>query len=302
MSFFNKIIAWFLSILAFFGINLGGNETDAYNKYADIAYGAGKYEVMDIYVPSSAEKRDYNGAFLFLHGGSWTSGDKADLENSGYLSLLDDGYILVFMNYTLYNTATDFGKVTAFTLRDEVGTAIAKLKEFSDEKGLNITKLCTSGVSAGGHISLLYTYTQAKSSPIEIVFTANRVAPADFSLENWSSVYGDVFTAGLLSELVGQVVSVEQMKNGEADELIASVSPARLLNSDCVPSIAGYGLQDTVVPTGNASAMKKALEESGIEYTYIEYPNSNHLLQQDADSTAKYDKAVKDYALRYFGY
>ena len=50
----------------------------AYTLYRDVSYGEKDVNVMDIYIPGAAYRREGNGVVLFIHGGSWSGGDKAD--------------------------------------------------------------------------------------------------------------------------------------------------------------------------------------------------------------------------------
>ena len=70
--------------------------------------------------------------------------------------LASKGYISATMSYSLCTAgaATD---VTVYTMMDEITACIGAIRTFSDEKDLNITQLATSGYSAGGHISMLYS-------------------------------------------------------------------------------------------------------------------------------------------------
>lgn len=51
--------------------------------------------------------------------------------------------------------------VSGLMMVDEIGMAVQRIKKFSDNLGLNITKLATSGYSAGAHLSALYAYSRA---------------------------------------------------------------------------------------------------------------------------------------------
>lgn len=192
--------------------------------------------------------------------------------------------------------------VSGLVMVDEIGMAVQRIKKFSDNLGLNITKLATSGYSAGAHLSALYAYSRADESPIKIVFTANRVAPSDFHPESWDDVYGEGAAYNIASGLAGVKITPEMIADGSAEAVVNSVSPAYFVNENSVPTIAGFGGNDTTVPAGNAKAMKEALEKSGIDYTYIYYPNSSHMLFEDYLQSYLYDKTVNDYLLKYFGY
>ena len=49
-----------------------------YKVYRNVNYGDSEYKVMDVYIPKRAKKRENNGCVLFIHGGSWSGGDKAE--------------------------------------------------------------------------------------------------------------------------------------------------------------------------------------------------------------------------------
>lgn len=293
-----RFVSLVMALVSYVGFSLGDTGTQMFKPYFNVKYGEGQEQVMDIYVPDSAYDREYNGVVLYIHGGSWTGGDK--LERIGDCTrLARNGYIAATMNYTLQ---TEENNVSGLMMVEEIKMAVQKLKDFSDAKGLNITKLATSGYSAGAHLSALYAYSKADESPIEIVFTANRVAPSDFHPESWDDLYYEGMSYALASKLAGVEITEEMIADGSAEAVVNSVSPAYFVNSNSVPTIAGFGGKDTTVPPGNAQAMKKALEESGIDYTYIFYPNSSHMLFEDYVQSLMYDKAVNDYLLKYFGY
>ena len=46
--------------------------------------------------------------------------------------------------------------------------------------------------------------------------------------------------------------------------------------------------------------MKAALEKSGIEYDYIFYPNSSHMLMSDYNRAKEYDNKLYEYLEKYF--
>lgn len=293
-----RFVSLVMALVSYVGFSLGDTGIQMFKPYFNVKYGEGQEQVMDIYVPDSAYDREYNGVVLYIHGGSWTGGDK--LERIGDCTrLARNGYIAATMNYTLQ---TEENNVSGLMMVEEIKMAVQKLKDFSDAKGLNITKLATSGYSAGAHLSALYAYSKADESPIEIVFTANRVAPSDFHPESWDDLYYEGMSYALASKLAGVEITEEMIADGSAEAVVNSVSPAYFVNSNSVPTIAGFGGKDTTVPPGNAQAMKKALEESGIDYTYIFYPNSSHMLFEDYVQSLMYDKAVNDYLLKYFGY
>ena len=268
---FEKIIGIILAILSFVSSTfLGG--TPKYEVFSNIAYStASERNVMDIYVPAEAYEKEENGCILFIHGGSWSSGSKDEMLGE-CVALANEGYITATMSYTLI---TDGNRDTyrVMTVLDEISLAIEEIKRFSEEKGLNITKLATSGYSAGGHLSMLYSYSRADESAIPLAFAANKVGPSDFTTEAWGE-------AGprIAKMLAGTAISNQYMQEGKEKELIELVSPVAYVNENSIPSLFAYGGKDKTVPIGNAESVKKAFEESGAVYDFILFPFSDHIL------------------------
>lgn len=297
-TLFYRAFSLIMALLTYVSVGFGDYGMQPVKTYFNVSYGQSAEQTMDIYVPVTAKRRAENGVILYIHGGSWTGGDKWECGGDA-LRYARNGYVTASMNYTLQ---TEENGVSALDMLDEVTLAIEKIKDFSDKKGLNITKLCTSGYSAGAHLSALYAYSRASESPIEIVMTANRVAPSDFHPESWDPQYGEGSALNLASSLSGIQITDAMIADGSVEAVIKSVSPAMHVNSASVPTVCGFGGKDTTVPAGNAASMKKALEESGIDYTYVLYPNSSHMLFEDFKEAQQYDKAVKQYLCTYFGY
>ncbi len=304
--FLTKVMSLFLSGTLLFSIPISPmsilsglfSKEKNYTVFSDIKYGDAERNLIDIYVPKSSYKRDYNAVILFIHGGSWNSGDKKDM-NAYCEDYAEKGYITATMSYTL---VTEDNSANAFTMLDEIDLAINKIKEFSNQEKLNITKLATCGYSSGGHISSLYAYTRGQNSAIKLAFTANKVSPSDFHNSNWGENYGDGMGYNLACALAGVKFDESFVSSGKIEEIIDSVSPARHINKNSVPTIAGYGGKDTVCPIGNAYATKAALVDSGIDYEFIMYTKSNHALMRDPSKAAQYKETFLSYCEKYFGY
>lgn len=289
---FEKIIGVIMAILAFVNTTfLGG--TAEFEAFFNISYGAGERNVMDIYVPDEAYENEENGCILFIHGGSWSSGSKEEMLGE-CVALANEGYITATMSYTLIND-DNRDTYSVMTVLDEISSAIEKIKSFSDEKGLNITKLATSGYSAGAHLSMLYSYSRPQESAIELAFAANKVGPSDFTTEAWGE-------AGprIAKMLAGTALTEQYMNEGKEKELIELVSPVYYVNESSVPSLLAYGGKDQTVPVGNADSVKKAFEESGAAYDFILFPLSDHILIFAPFSSVQYNLELLEYCEKYF--
>ena len=92
---------------------------------------------------------------LVIHGGSWQNGNSREfLALNGYLAARD--YVVFSINYRL----APKWKFPAG--RDDVLSAIAYLKVYAEELGLDPTRLVLFGRSAGGQLALLAAYTASE--------------------------------------------------------------------------------------------------------------------------------------------
>ena len=120
---------------------------------ADIVYDAGKGLKYDLYLPTaSAEPDRPAGAMLFIHGGSWTGGSRAEQEFA-CKRFVKRGYVTATMDYTLYKEGEP---ASFFTMLDDIGRCLEHLRETAAARHYPVKAVALSGVSAGGHLAMLY--------------------------------------------------------------------------------------------------------------------------------------------------
>ena len=144
----------------------------------NIAYGNKERNVLDLYLPAGAEKRDEHALVLFLHGGSWTSGDKSSMADDCRF-FAERGYVTATMNYSFLNM-TGEEKSDFTTMLTEIATALSAIKNYAAAQGVNVTRVALAGYSAGAHLALLYTYSMGEQSPLPVLFAHSKAGPADF--------------------------------------------------------------------------------------------------------------------------
>lgn len=105
---------------------------------------------LDFYHPP--DSRASVPCVLVIHGGSWETGDSAELAPlNRYLA--DRGYAVASINYRL-------GAMHPFpAARDDVSAAVAYLQAKASTLGIDPTRLVLLGRSAGGQLALLVAYT-----------------------------------------------------------------------------------------------------------------------------------------------
>jgi acetyl esterase/lipase len=102
---------------------------------ADLAYGPGRFETLDLYRPAGAARAPI---FVFIHGGYWQASDKVQHAQFAQ-GLLDAGYAVAMPNYGLAQSVAALN----FLVRE------------ADALGLDADSLHVSGHSAGGHLAAM---------------------------------------------------------------------------------------------------------------------------------------------------
>lgn len=223
----------------------------------NVSYGTHVRNSLDIYLP---ERRDEKTAVILLvHGGSWLGGDK-----SAFTDLAkywrDKGYAAATMNYRLTNTpennihpaqVNDIAKAIAF-----IGSKAADWKISSD-------KFALQGASAGGHLSLLYTYKYDTGNKVKTVISL--AGPTDFTP-----------TSGLSpvqAQIVQSLIGTSYLTNPTA---YAEASPISHVTANSKPTLLFHGKLDVVVPYQQSVDLKNRLTQFSIVHKLVSYEDTGH--------------------------
>lgn len=120
----------------------------------ELAYGPGERQRCDVYRPLDATGKPLPGPLplvVFVHGGSWMSGDKKLYRWVGQ-ALAQQGFVAVLANYGLMPSVRfpDFAK--------DVAAAVAFAHKHAADWGGDPSRLFLMGHSAGAHLTALVTY------------------------------------------------------------------------------------------------------------------------------------------------
>ncbi len=252
----------------------------------DVSYGPNSAQKMDICYPPTRSQS--TGAFLLIHGGSWSSGDKGDFESlCGVVARL--GYVGATMNYRMFDAKATYADMLA-----DVDLALATYTDTARLDGWSISKVALMGASAGGYLSLMYAYTRQPALPIG--FVVGLSTPTDFTDPAFVASADDAqYTT--LSKLLGVDLSEESADERQA--ALKSASPAYRVTADAPPTILAHGAKDTVVPYSNAVHMATQLAIAGASYDLLTYPNSDHNLSDDPDVSNHFLSLLLAYANQY---
>ncbi|MFN7150261.1 MAG: alpha/beta fold hydrolase, partial [Microthrixaceae bacterium] len=119
----------------------------------DLSYGPDEAHLLDVYRTDAATRR---GTIVFVHGGGWTTGDKAALTSGMFgifLSQLRRGFDLVSVEYRL---APEHPYPAA---RDDVALAVSWVIDHGAEHGIDTSRIVLAGHSAGGTLASMVATT-----------------------------------------------------------------------------------------------------------------------------------------------
>lgn len=257
-----------------------------------LSYGEGDVRRYDLYLHGSVDPNTEAPLLLLIHGGSWTDGSRGDMAYAcKYYGR--QGCITASMDYSLISE--DRPDVTVGTMLDEITACTAALKKQLAAEGYRVSGLAIGGFSAGAHLAMLYAYSRAEQSAIPIAFVFEKVGPVSFRRDFWDD--------RIASVLIGYGARIQVDRDNLDDpEVVAaanSLSPLHFVKDGAPPTVFAYGGEDTLVRPVHRDELAKALEEHHVPNRRVDFPNSNHMLWDDADSTEEFRKAVLDYCRQY---
>ena len=269
-------------------------------EFPNVAYGTqSAAQQMDVYLPEGAAGE--RNVVLIIHGGGWMMGDKHDHTRDAE-RFAQRGFVSAGMNYRLLSVEHP---VSFAEMVDDVENAVIKLDAFLRGMGITPRKLAITGVSAGGHLTLLYAATRLADCKIPVAFLAPDVGPSDFTDEGYLAMHDTDEILPLVSGLVGQEVTVQDLQN-KAPALQAA-SPLFHITGAAPPMLLRYGGKDELVPLSNGTRLKTALDAAGVPNDFFVYENSGHGLNNiknepgtDYAVHQAYTAALEDYLTRYF--
>ncbi len=255
---FSFFIALFLMVLTSCTTdNSNTNNTETEKNLVNVSYGSHPQQVFDLYLPANRSSATTK-TLILVHGGGWTAGDKADMVYvTNIIKQYLPGYAVANMNYRLASAGNP-----AFPMQvDDLAAVVAKLRNTSDY-GIS-EDFGFIGVSAGGHLSLLYSYAHNANNDVKMVCSI--VGPTDFTDANY--VNNPTLTA-----MFATATGVNYADNpGYYQQL----SPLYRATTAAPPTILFYGNADPLIPTTQGVNLHNKLDQLSV-YNEFNLYNGGH--------------------------
>lgn len=220
--------------------------------------GAGRKEQLDVYLPNDGGRKD-RPAVLFIHGGGFTGGDKAEYRSASVSAdLARAGYLVVSCNYVLGAKATP--GVWPRNIAD-CREAVRWMRAHAAELGINPDKIAVAGGSAGGYLALMVGLSDDRFGPggdpaaklsARVSAVIDMYGVTDFSKHGKGAVPG---------------------ADAEAERLLI---PANNVDVKDPPVLVLHGTADTTVDLAQSLAIVEALRKGRVNHELIVVDGAPH--------------------------
>jgi acetyl esterase/lipase len=230
--------------------------------FLNTSYGTDALQKMDIYLPANRSTAATK-VMVMIHGGGWSSGDKADF--TPFVDTLKrrlPGYAIFNINYRLSS-----GTANLFpTQENDVKAAMQFIFNKSADYFIS-DKYVLIGASAGAHLSMLQGYKY--SVPVKPKAIVSFFGPGDLTDMYNNPVGGNPVLSLLLAQVIGGTPATHAA-------LYNSSSPVTYISSSAMPTILFHGGTDPLVNASQSVAVKNKLAAAGVTNQYVFYPAGGH--------------------------
>ena len=228
-------------------------------RLSDVPFlGANRKEKLDLYLPDDSARTD-RPAVVFIHGGGFTGGDKAEYRSASVSAdLCRAGYVVVSCNYVL--GSKDKPGVWPQNIAD-CRDAVRWLRAHAKELGVAPTRIAVAGGSAGGYLALMVGLSDDKTGP-----------GGDPSAKVSAKVSGIIDMYG--------VVNFSKHGKGNVPGVSAEAQQAYLPTYQAdmrdPPVLILHGTADTTVDIAQSDELAAALVVAKLRFDYVRVTEAPH--------------------------
>lgn len=261
-----------------------------FDRKEDVIYGRkyGLAMTMDVFTPKDAEKQKANAAgVIFCVSGGWFSAKESI--NAAFLTeFLKRGYVCFAV---VHGSNPKFTNAEAV---EDMHRAVRYIRHHAKEYNVDPDRLCITGGSAGGHLSLMMGTTgkdgdpKAKDpvdrEPSKVAVVGCFFPPTDFL--NYGKEGVDAGGTGVLKAfkapfdfhtLNPETRAFDPVTDPEKrKEILKAVSPCTHVSGTSAPALIIHGDQDKLVPIQQAERIIKKFEEAKVPCELVVKKGGDH--------------------------
>jgi acetyl esterase/lipase len=228
-------------------------------RLSDVPFlGEARKEKLDLYFPGGSARAD-RPAVVFIHGGGFTGGDKAEYRSASVSAdLARAGYVVVSCNYVLGPKSKE--GVWPRNLAD-CREAVRWVRGHARELGVDPGKIAVAGGSAGGYLALMVGLSDDRTGP-----GGDPQAKVPAKVSAVIDLYG--------------VVNFSKHGKGDVPGAAAAEQAAYLPENQCdradPPVLILHGDADTTVDLQQSKDMAAALAKAKVDHELIVVAGAPH--------------------------
>lgn len=244
-------------------------------------YGPTAAHTLDVYRPAGWSQSDRRPVLVFIHGGSWMSGDRS-LVSQPLLAQSHRGWVVLSADYRLVPA------VSWPAQSYDVDRLLRWVRRNSANLGIDPARVVVSGHSAGAHLALLSALAPGRfvdpELPPDLRLHSPRpdgvvslAAPVDLSTLSF-----EIF--GLRSELLLDMVFGCNSPQRCVSVPLLEASPLHHVSPDDPPAFIAHGIDDPIVPVSQALSLYRSLSLAAPS----SYPNLDIVDFERIGATSRY--------------
>ena len=241
----------------------------------DVAYLApGREEKLDLYLPAVAAGTRAP-AVVWIHGGGWTSGDKASSrEQNVGRNLASAGYVVASVNYRMGAGAWPQNLL-------DCKNAVRFLRAHATDYGVDPARIAVAGGSAGGHLALM------------VGLTAGKEWESDSAYPGVSGAVAAIIDFYGITDLLTRRKTDEHgqpsggFNDGDAPRVFGGSrpgdvsawrlgSPVNHVTADSPPILIVHGDRDSTVDIGQSRELAEILAERKVPHSLVVVKDAGH--------------------------
>jgi len=223
---------------------------------------------LDLWYPENS--RAAHPTVIYAHGGGWISGFRNQPNNVSWCRYLaSKGFCAVSVGYRL-------GILKSIDeIMSDFSDAIAYTREHADELRVDPEHLFLMGLSAGGHLALLYTAYQTFHNVREQLSGIRGVIAfyAPTNLRDLFEKDSKSFFARFATLLT------LRGRPGSIEELYQEYSPIYWLSERMRPTLLVHGKEDTTVPFSSSVQFARELKRLKVPFRFLVHQTGNHTFE-----------------------
>jgi acetyl esterase/lipase len=218
----------------------------------------GRKEKLDVYIPSG-EWKNNRPAVLFIHGGGFKGGDKAEYRSASVSAdLARAGYVAVSCNYVLSTKE----KPGAWPQNiADCREAVRWMRKNASDLGIDPQRIAVAGGSAGGYLALMVGLTDEKPE-----LGGNPKATISSKVSAIINMYGVTSSGKHGKEMLANL-------GADADKIF---SPLTYVTSKSVPVLILHGTADKTVDIKQSQNLEEVLIKNKVDYNFVEVEEGEH--------------------------